>query len=52
MPPPFPCPSLRMIGTGRFRLLYEKGAGADEMIKMFEADAAGFKERRKRFLLY
>ncbi|MEI8191862.1 MAG: hypothetical protein WCI75_19285, partial [candidate division NC10 bacterium] len=42
----------RMIGTDRFRLLYEKGAGPDEMIKMFEADAAAFKARRAPFLLY
>jgi len=43
---------VRMIGTDRFRLLYEKGAGPGEMMLMFEADAAAFKKSRAPFLLY
>lgn len=43
---------VRMIGTERFRMLYQGGARPKEMISMFEADAAAFKSRRAPFLLY
>ncbi|MBI5244658.1 MAG: DUF1343 domain-containing protein [Elusimicrobia bacterium] len=43
---------IRMIGTDRFRMLYNAGARPRDMIQMFEADAAAFKARRAPFLLY
>jgi uncharacterized protein YbbC (DUF1343 family) len=42
----------RMIGTDRFRMMYQGGARPKEMIKMFEIDSAAFKDRRAPFLLY
>jgi len=43
---------VRMVGTDRFRMLYQGGARPKEMISMFETDAAAFKSRRAPFLLY
>ncbi len=40
----------RMVGTSRFRKLYERGAGFREFQRLF--DARSFAEARKAFLLY
>ena len=40
----------RMVGTSRFRKLYERGAGLSEFQRLF--DAGSFAKTRKTFLLY
>jgi uncharacterized protein YbbC (DUF1343 family) len=42
----------RLIGSEKFRELYESGAGPDQIIKMFDAGAESFKESRKPYLIY
>lgn len=42
----------RMVGTGRFRQLYEAGARAKDVIMLFDAEASAFRSRRAPFLLY
>jgi uncharacterized protein YbbC (DUF1343 family) len=43
---------LRLAATGAVRRLYESGSGPEEFIAEFESQAAGFKSRRKPFLMY
>jgi uncharacterized protein YbbC (DUF1343 family) len=42
----------RLIGSERFRALYEAGAPPETIIAFFRKSAARFKKTRRRFLLY
>jgi hypothetical protein len=42
----------RMVGTDRFKELYEAGAGPEELIRLFDEGASSFAKTRGEFLLY
>ena len=44
--------SRKLIGRREFKDLYDRGAGADEIERLFDRDAAEFERTRAAFLLY
>ncbi|MBI3549577.1 MAG: DUF1343 domain-containing protein [Elusimicrobia bacterium] len=44
--------TIRMVGTDRFRQIYDAGASPEKLIELFNAGAEDFKKSRKLYLLY